>query len=151
MPVVPRIDIPPTMPRREFDVLAAMSAPPGTDTDERDRAVGHLMDGRPDHAGGYPVDGRCPDRETQAGQSDGADTRAGRQLDGPGGTVGRQPRRRHGDVGAVGHVRIVTGVLDHGGSTRAGRVDVGDRETHPLPRRAEPPLPPSAGSRWPGP
>lgn len=32
IPVVPRIDSPPTMPRRGFQVFCAISAPPGTDT-----------------------------------------------------------------------------------------------------------------------
>jgi hypothetical protein len=31
IPVVPRMEIPPTMPSRSLDVLAAMSSPPGTD------------------------------------------------------------------------------------------------------------------------
>ena len=31
MPVVPRMEMPPTMPRRALEVLAAMASPPGTE------------------------------------------------------------------------------------------------------------------------
>ena len=71
MPVVPRIEMPPTMPSRGFQVCFASSSPPGTeivDLHVRLRAMRDrdLLDHLRHHAPRHRIDRRLADRDRQA-------------------------------------------------------------------------------------
>src|SRR6202161_2600683 len=117
MPVVPRIDSPPTMPRRRWSVFAASASPPGIEISTSAsaahdaasatsamaswimrRGIG-LMAGS---AGG-------PGRHWKSGSRHRADALAGAKAH-----AGAAYTYAHGraDQSAMGHVRIVAGILD---------------------------------------
>ena len=136
MPVVPRIDSPPTMPRRPLRSLRGECFAAG----DRDFDLGvgaarrrgsHFRDGVLNHAARHRIYGGFAGRHRKAGSRHRADSRAGAKAHaGAAGAHGRA------DQSAMGHVRIVAGILDDAG----GRGIVvpprhGQRKTRPLAAR----------------
>ncbi|CAM5382919.1 hypothetical protein SANTM175S_00348 [Streptomyces antimycoticus] len=134
MPVVPRMDSPPRMPRRGFQVERAIAvvhrdldldvagaAVPGRD---RGDVVAH-------HLAWHGVDGRFADRERQPGPGHRADARTGPEDHS---AAGRQGPYRGPDQRAMGHIRVVARVLDDRGHGMVRRQLLGrERERGPLP------------------
>ena len=120
MPVVPRIDRPPTMPSRPFSVLAASAAPPGmaisiSASAARPMRGGDFGDGVADHAPRHRIDRGLAGRNRKSRPRHRADALAGAKR--YAGARRAKPHRRD-DERAVRHVRIVAGVLDHAGGRR---------------------------------
>ena len=117
MPVVPRIDSPPTMPRRPLSVFAASASPPGIEISTSASAAhrrrsGHFGDGVLDHAARHRIDGGLAGRHRKAGTGHGADALAGAKAH-----AAAALARAHGraDQSPMGHIGIVAGVLDDAG------------------------------------
>ena len=138
MPVVPRIDRPPTMPSRPLSVFAASASPPGieistsTSTARAGRG-GDFGDGVGDDAAGHRIDRGLARRHWEAGARDGADAFAGTECH-----AGARRTDANGRANecAVGHVGIVAGVLDHPG--RRGALVFarhGERKARPFAAR----------------
>ena len=109
-PVVPRIDRPPTMPRRALVVRLASVSPPGiasvTSTSPPSPRSWAISATTACAAG---IDRRLADRNRQARPGHHADALAGdEQHAGAGLAAGPWPDHR-----AVGHVRVIASVLDH--------------------------------------
>ena len=84
MPVVPRIERPPTMPSRPLSVRRAIASPPGIEIVDlgvgaRRRRRGHLLDGGTDHGARRRIDRRLADCQRQAGPRHRADARRRRE------------------------------------------------------------------------
>ena len=131
IPVVPRIEIPPRMPSRAFVVLRAIRSPPGTEmTTRAPRALRSATSPTAAviMARGVAVMAGSADLDAQAGLGHHADPLAALQGH-PG--LGA-PAHGGGQVGAVGHVRVVARVLDHHRRALLGGVGAGlDGEGHP--------------------
>ncbi len=118
MPVVPRIDRPPIMPSRPLSVCFAISSPPGIgNLDLRvgapRRASRGLGDRLAHHRARHRIDRRLARRQRQAGPRHRADARA-RANDTP--APGAAAAQGRAIERAMGHVRIVAGVLDDAGA-----------------------------------
>ena len=117
MPVVPRIDTPPTMPRRALtrslgELFAAFDGDLHLDVGAAGMGCCDFLDSRLNHPARRRVDGRLSRWDRQAGQRHHAHTRTGAENDTAAGgaeTDGRADQR------AVGHVRVVARVLDDAG------------------------------------
>ena len=114
MPVVPRIDRPPTMPSRALSVFAASASPPGMaiSTSASAAHAGRRRDfgdGVADHAPRHRIDRRLAGRQRQAGPRDRADALAGAKRHAG---AGRAGAHRGQDQRAMGHIGIVARVLD---------------------------------------
>ena len=138
MPVVPRIDKPPTMPRRPLSVFAASASPPGIEISTSASAARPAAAATSAMASlimrrGTGLMAGSPGGNRQAGARDRADAFAGAKCHAsPGGadTNGGADQR------AVGHVGIVAGVLDHAGRRRAFVLARhGERKARPLAAR----------------
>ena len=138
MPVVPRIDSPPTMPSRPLRVLAASASPPGmaisiSTSPASPCARRDLRDGLAQHLARHGIDGRLAGRNGKAGPRHHADAFAGTEAHA---ASGRGAANRGEDQRAVGDVGIVAGVLDHAGRRRAiAHRCGGEREGRMLPAR----------------
>ena len=127
-PVVPRIEMPPRMPRRPFSVFSAIVSPSGTEISTSKSAViaGRLGDCLGDHLARHRIDRRLAGRDRQAGPRHRADAGAG--LEGDAG-AGRAAPDRRAQQRAMRHVGIVAGILDHAGPCKAfAELPFGERE-----------------------
>ena len=129
MPVVPRIERPPTMPSRPLSVLAASASPPGiaisTSTSPLACAAAatSAMAVR-DHLARHRIDGGLARRDRQPRPRHGADAFAGAEDDA---AARHAPTHGREDQGAVGHVGIVAGILDDARGCGV-RAHAGDRQ-----------------------
>ena len=117
IPVVPRIDRPPTMPSRPLSVFAASASPPGMEISTSASAAwptasGDFGDGVADHAPRHRIDRRLAGWNGKTGPRHHADAFAGaKRYAGPGSA---RAHRRH-DQRPMSDVGIVAGILDHPG------------------------------------
>ena len=143
MPVVPRIEMPPRMPRRALSVLRDLFAARHRELDSQAAGVEqvacfgcHMLR---DHAARDGVDGWPADVEAQAGSGHDTDSAPAGEVQ-PGLVA---PRDRRDDLGPVRGVGIVTSVLDHPiarlllaeltASQGKGRIAAGrEMDRHPL-------------------
>ena len=117
MPVVPRIDRPPTMPSRPLSVCCASSSPPGIEisistSPGTPSARGGLRDGGAHHGARHGIDGGLAGRDRQARPGHHADARTGAEHHA---CAGRAAAGPCDDERAVRHVRIVARILDDAG------------------------------------
>ena len=134
MPVVPRIDSPPSIPSRGLKVLAAISLPPGTLISTRTpRRVTSRMAAQ-DHLPRHGIDGRLARRHLEPRLGDRADALAGNE----GRLRGVVPGKRDPHFQPVGYVRVVAGVFADGRRDGRGilaRLDVKNRQANRLAGR----------------
>ena len=119
MPVVPRIERPPTMPSRPLSVfarerLAAGNGDLDLDIGSACRRGGDFGDRVGDHPARHRIDRRLARRNRQARPGHRADALAGAKA-----SRRRPARRAHrrDDQRAMRHVGIVAGILDHAGAS----------------------------------
>ena len=120
--MVPKIEMPPRIPSRGFRVWRASSSPRGTkiSTPRRRGWPGKTWshtrsETAADHPPGHRVDGRLAHRQGQPGFGHPADPGTAMEFDLCFGPATVQPPDPGADLGAVGDVRVVAGVLDHRG------------------------------------
>ena len=118
MPVVPRIESPPRMPSREFIVFSARRRRRECDLDA-DIARCTMKRHRPrrwraDHLPRHRVDCGLAGRKRQAGLGDGADAGTGCERHAG---ARRAAAKGCNDERAVGHIGIVSGILDDTGAS----------------------------------
>ena len=135
MPVVPRIESPPTMPSRPLSVFAASAPPPGiaisTSTSPLACAAAATSAmAVADHLARHRIDGGLARRDREPRPRDDADPFAGAEDDA---AARHSPTHGRKNEGAVGHVGIVAGILDDARG-RGVRAHAGDcqRETGTL-------------------
>ncbi len=120
MPVVPRIDRPPTMPSRPLSVLAASASPPGMaisiSASARSAGCGgDFGDGVTHHPPRHRIDRRLARRHRKPGPRHGADALAGAKRHAG---AGRAEPHRGDDKRAMRNIGIVAGVFDHASGRR---------------------------------
>ena len=137
IPVVPRIDSPPSMPSRGFQVCRASAPPPRhadrhADVGRAAVALGRVRNHPAHHLARHGVDGGLAGRDRQAGLGDGPHPLPGREGDsGAGRGLGARDHEA-----AMGHVGVVARVLDHARLGPAGGgLGMGEREAGRLAAR----------------
>ncbi len=120
MPVVPRMESPPTMPSRPLSVLSAISSPPGMEISTSTspgvaEQRGSLRDGGAHHLARHGIDGGLAGRNGQAGPRHGADARPGAKHHARARRAA--PDRRY-DQRAMRDVGVVARILDDAGASR---------------------------------
>ena len=138
MPVVPRIDRPPTMPSRPLAVRLARISPPGHGDRHLEVAGVALIprdlgDQLADQLAWCWIDRGLADRDRQARPGDHADAFAGDEDHAGAGVAAAH---RDADPGAVRDVRVVAGILDHRGARLVAAQALLDQiEARPLAAR----------------